>query len=154
MRYTTQAAIALRLQKRLQVGGAPTTYGKDVLDAALLEQIAPQVEARFEAAITALYVVPLNLSEINSRAIVASCVEKLILAEILPTQFFPEVGREGGLRKVMADEGKAELGAIASGQIKLEGERVSSTQGFPSARAVTVVKRGARNPGDAERIEW
>lgn len=58
MKYTTQDAIALRLAKRLQVGGVPTTYGKDVLDTSLLDLIVPQCEARVEAAISALYQFP------------------------------------------------------------------------------------------------
>lgn len=156
LKYTTQNAISLRLAKRLQVGGTPTTYGKEVLDTALLELIGPQVEAKFEMAIAHLYILPLAVSNLNSQQIVASCVEKMILSEVLPTQFFPEVGREGGLRKVMADESKVELEAIASGRLKLDGERIatSAAQGFPSSSAVRVVKRGASKPGAAESIQW
>lgn len=151
LKYTTQQAIAQRLAKRIQIGGTPQTYGKDVLDPALLEQVGPQVEARFEAALAQRYGVPLNVSDPNTRAIVASIVEKGILAEILPTQFFPENGREGGLRKVMADEAAAELKQVQSGQIKLAGERISgSALSFPAPP----IKVSQRKPGAAENIQW
>lgn len=150
MKYTTQGNIALRLAKRLQVGGAPQTYGKDVLDPALLELVSVQVEARLELSLAALYLFPLQLTEPNTVAIVGSCVEKLILGEVLPVHFFAEVGKEGGLRKVMADEGLAELKALQDGTVKLDGERITPQQGYLSG-AVRVVKR---KPGDAEAIQW
>lgn len=156
MRYTTQAAIALRLAKRLQVGGVPTTYGKDVMDVALLDLVAPQCEAKFEAAISVLYQLPLQLGDDSSRALIASIVEKMILGEVLPVHVFPEVGKEGGLRKVMADESAAELRMIKEGQVKLPGERISAAAagGFPYSNSTRVVQRGSLQPGAAETIVW
>ncbi|PZV19201.1 MAG: hypothetical protein DCF22_00605 [Leptolyngbya sp.] len=156
MKYTTQGAIALRLSRRLQVGGAPTTYGKDVLDLALLDLIVPQCEARFEAALSSLYQLPLLLSDETARAIASSIVEKMILGEVLPVHFFPEVGKEGGLRKVMADESAAELRMVKEGQVRLTGEKISGAAagGYPYSNSTRVVRRGSLRPGAAEKIEW
>lgn len=154
LKYTSLQAITLRLQKRAQVGGTPQTFGKDVIDPALVELVAPQVEARFEETIAHLYQTPLNLADPNVREIAASVVEKGILAEILPTQFFPDSGKEGGLRKVMADESARELEAVREGTIRLAGERPSSSAASMPPPSLKVSKRGSKNPSPAEQIQW
>jgi hypothetical protein len=156
MRYTTLQAIELRLSKRLQVGGLPTVFGKPELQLELLDLIVPQCEARFEAMIEPLYLTPLALTTDQARAIASSIVEKMILSEVLPVQINAETGAESGLRKLMAQEWGAEMKQVQTGAIRLAGERVASGagQGYPYSNTVQVVRRGNRQPGSAEQIQW
>ena len=149
-------AIALRLSKRLQVGGTPQSFGKDVVSTELLELIAPQCEAKFEGMLSPYYQVPLILSEAQAIAIAASIVEKMILSEVLPVHILPETGQEGGLRKIMAQEWQKELKDVQTGLVKLPGEKIASNAalGFPYSNGMKVIKRGGTNPGRAESIAW
>jgi hypothetical protein len=143
LKYTTIEAITLRLSKRLQIGGAPQTFGKDVVDLELINLVAPQVEAKLEGELARLYNVPFSLGDANTAAIVASIVEKKILAEVLPVHIMSDSGSEGGLRKVMAKEAEAEMEAVRSGAIQLKGEKspVSGLVGFSPLSNTTRVSQ-------------
>lgn len=120
--FTDAEAIADRLEKRLQVGGAQSAFGKSVLNDSLLNNAGAQVEARITAALSRCYRTPLKLTSPQTRGLLASIAEKGILAEILPPQFVGEYGKEGSLRKIMATEFAEELAAICPGGLRMAGE--------------------------------
>jgi hypothetical protein len=120
--FTDAEAIADRLEKRLQIGGAQNAFGKSVLNDSLLNSAGAQVEARITATLSRCYRTPLKLTSPQTRGLLASIAEKAILAEILPPQFVGEYGKEGGLRYIMATEFAAELAAICPGGLRMMGE--------------------------------
>ena len=120
--FTNVEAVADRLDKRLQIGGAQNAFGKSVLNDGLLNNAGAQVEARINAALSRCYRLPFNLSSQITRGLLASIAEKGILAEILPPVFAADFGRETSLRFIMATEYAAELAAICPGGLLLPGE--------------------------------
>ena len=120
--FTNAEAVSDRLDKRVQIGGAQTTFGKSVLNEGLLNNAGAQIEARITAYLSRCYRTPLNLTSQQTRGILQSIADKGILSEVLPPQIIAENGREGGLRFIMAAEFQAELAAICPGGLLLPGE--------------------------------
>lgn len=139
--YTNAEAVADRLEKRLQVGGNQNTIGKTVVNDGLLTNAGAQIEARITAALSRCYRTPLLLSSQQTRGILASIAEKGILAEVLPPQIIAENGREGGLRRIMADEFAAELAAICPGGLRLVGEILLADANTEDGNQTVVGKR-------------
>jgi len=140
--YTTTEAIALRLKGRLQLAGTPTPFGNTVADPALIEQVGTQVEARVNGVLRGVYRFPLRSV---AHPELSSVVEKLVCCELLPIYYYGmENSTDGGQGRLMCDQGKAELAALASGQTVLLGEALLGQEEYNSFTEVG--RRGQSKP--------
>lgn len=151
--YSNAEAIADRLEKRLQIGGAQNAFGKSVLNDGLLNNAGAQVEARITAALSRCYRTPLKLTSQQTRGLLASICEKGMLAEILPPVFAAEYGKETSLRFIMATEYAAELAAICPGGLRLEGELLLADSNTEAGNHTQVGKKKPIHHGHYRHIE-
>lgn len=152
-RYTNAEDIAARLERRLQVGGSQSTFGKSVLNEGLLNNAGAQIEARIDSTLGRCYRLPLKLISQQTRGVLASIAEKGILAEILPPEFVGDLGKEGGLRKIVADEYAAELAAICPGGLRLEGELLLADANTEAGNHTQLGKKKPIHHGHYHHIE-
>ncbi len=119
LKYTTINAIARRLEGRLQLGGSQSPFGDKVVDDDLICQVAQQVEAKVDAWLRQIYVLPLQYPHKE----VESVVEKLAIAELIPVHFTgSDSDSISSYGKLMYDEGMKEAKMLGSGDIQLENE--------------------------------
>lgn len=146
--YTDTDAIERRLKGRLTIGGPQQPYGNQAVDTDLLSQVGAQVEAKINAAIGSVYVLPLKLTACGP--LLASLVEKGVICELADVHFFTsEEGTSFGSQ--MCRQFKAELASIVSQEIRLIGETGIAPSGDirPNPNYVR-----ARTPGVAEAVIW
>lgn len=140
--FTSKEAIAERLRGRLQVGGPSVALGQAVINELLLEQVVSQIEARVMAALRQIYKTPLR----GSHPELASVVEKLALAELLPVH--DQAESAAAFAKMMYQQGSQELTDLASGNVMLEGEIGAIA---PASVRPTFTRSGKR---DNTGIKW
>lgn len=153
--YTTTDAIARRLRGRLQVGGLDLPFQPTNVDDDLIDQIGSQVEAKVNARLRSIYKLPLS----GTHPLLAGIVEKFVCGEILTTHMMgaEQVAGNGGDRSYagfLLREAKEELDAIASGDIPLDGEILSTGEESANSNARNVTLAGKRTVGAAEGVVW
>jgi len=120
LNYTTTEAIARRLKNRLELSNGPPTLGQTQalgakqVDYSLYEQLAGQVEAKLDGALSMMYDLPVPNDATQSLKILASIVEKFVVAEILSTHYQQTQGEGGdqGYGSVLFKQAKEECQAI------------------------------------------
>lgn len=137
LQFTTKEAIAARLRGRLQLGGPAATLGGQVVDEDLIYQVGRQIESRVVAALRQIYQLPLRQT---THPELASIVEKLAIAELLPVHDQAEAATE--FARLMYKQGSDELADLASGNVMLEGELGAKA---PASVKPTFSRVGKRN---------
>lgn len=120
LKYTTPSAIARQLRSRLDLIPQDSPYfqslGAKEVDYSLYEQIGEQVEARVDMGLGMLYVLPIPINATQAKAIIASIVEKFVVAEILAVHYQQsqnaESGGDLGYGSVLLKQAKEECYAI------------------------------------------
>lgn len=153
LRYTDTDAIERRLTGRLTIGGTQTPFGKTSVDADLFEQIGTQIEARIDAELAQSYKLPLlaeSPTNTTSRPLVAAIVEKGVICELADVHFFQsEEGNSYG--REMCKQFRADLLALASGELRLPGEVLKSVNDLSGQ---SFAATATRTPGVAEEVAW
>lgn len=151
--YTLTSNIQQRLKGRLSIGGAQSPFGQQSVDMDLLDQIGEQVEAKVNAILRQSYVFPLkaaNPAELESRPLIAAIVEKGVICQLADVHFFS--GEDGSsYGRQMCKDFAAELAAIESGQIRLPGEVLLTTNTLADSNYSGYAQR---RPGVAEAVIW
>lgn len=155
MKYTTVTSISNRLQYRLQVGGIQQPYGSPLVEPALLDQVGAQVEANVDAALSQVYTLPLNLNSDDTKAQMASLIEKGVICEVYPVHYSVD-GSSDQFGKTMCQQYQEQLAAIVSGQIPLRGEISAVTPTLTISPPQTFVssRKSSGRKGDALDIKW
>jgi hypothetical protein len=178
LKYTTPEAIALRLRGRLEfnqsvTGGAfGQNLGAKQVDFQLYEQVAQQVEAKLNMALSMIYELPIPLTAVDAIKILASIVEKFVVAEIASVHFqqvqSATEGGDAGFGAVMLKQAKEECQVIG---INYPGIAVAPAIPFNRPEAMVlpgvrikaeipdIISRGynfvvQRNPEKASSIDW
>ena len=160
--YTTADNIARLLRGRAEVDNVFVTGTVDV-DHDLINQKGQQVEARVNAQLSSLYVLPLSLADTSTQRLMASIVEKLIVCELLPIYYpdLTDITTSGGgqfdrYAANMCKLGQSELQALLSSAITLEGETLAGGEEAVISKNVTVAGRRTTltDRSDAGAINW
>ena len=161
--YTNADNIARLLRGRAEVDNVFVSGSLDI-DHDLINQKGQQVEARVNAQLSSLYVLPLSLSDTSTQRLMASIVEKLIVCELLPI-YYPDLtditssGGGGQFDRYAANMcklGQSELQALLSSAITLEGETLAGGEEAVISKNVTVAGRrtALTDRSDAGAINW
>ncbi|MFN6560040.1 MAG: hypothetical protein RMY28_009550 [Nostoc sp. ChiSLP01] len=176
LKYTTSEAIARRLKNRLELKDGPPTLGQTQslgakqVDYSLYEQLGEQAEAKLNMALSMLYELPVPNDATEALKILASIVEKFVVAEILSVHYQQTQGEGGdqGYGSVLFKQAKEECQAIG---ITLPGITPQASTPFNRVEALVlprVPKKGEipdvvsrsyslveqRNPTAASSIDW
>lgn len=176
LKYTTPEAIARRLKNRLELRDSPPTLGQaqalgaKQVDYSLYEQLGEQVEAKLDMALSMLYELPVPTTAAQALKILASIVEKFVVAEILSVHYQQTQGEGGdqGYGSVLFKQAKEECQAIG---IVLPGITPPAATPFnrPEPMVLPLVPRKGeipdtisrsynvvvqRNPVEASSIDW
>ncbi|HEY9648148.1 MAG TPA: hypothetical protein V6C88_17360 [Chroococcidiopsis sp.] len=137
--YTSRQAIAQLLSGRLTIGGSAAAFGPPVVNDGLIDQIGEQVEARVTAALATRYKLPIKNP---ANPLIASAVEQLILCRILSIHAIGEEqttssnqGVDRSYTGASCVRGEAELKALVTGAIALDGETLINEQVSPTGAA-------------------
>lgn len=155
LKYTTADAIARRLKNRLELNnGSPTlgqtqALGAKQVNYSLYEQLGEQIEARLSVALSMMYELPVPNDATESLKILASIVEKFVVAEIMATYYQQTQGEGGdqGYGAVLFKQAKEECQAIG---IILPGLAPQSST--PFNRVEPMVLPGLSKKGDIPDI--
>jgi hypothetical protein len=116
--YTTVQAIERRLKGYAKTGESASAFDSEPVDMALLTQVIGQVEARVRQVLAKRFETPL----VNSHAVVASVVEKLVVCELLGQLYAgQEPSESGGYGALICSQGRAELKELNSALLPGEG---------------------------------
>ena len=158
LKYTTADNIARRLKHRLELNqNTPPTLGQSQalgakqIDYNLYEQLGVQVESRLDMALGMMYELPIPNDATDALNILASIVEKFVVAEILSTHYQQsqnaEMGGDQGYGSVLLKQAKEECAAIG---IMLPG--VAAIPSPPNTKAEFMVLPGVPKKGDIPDI--
>jgi hypothetical protein len=148
--YTTTDAIARRLNGWATVNQTAGSFGASEIDSELIEQIAEQVEARANQVLSQRFQMPLLLSHLE----ISSCVEKLIICELIGQLYAgQEPSESGGYGALMCAKGSAELKALSTaqlaGEVLLGGALLTAASPISRARSLPPLTEG-----QTTRIRW
>ena len=149
LRYVTLPNITARLGPRVEVSDSTAdAFGRTVVPTTfIVDQVGPQVEARYDNQLKAHGVDP----EAVEDAVRNSIIEKLIAGEVLTTYFIGEdVSNESG-GSAIAKQGDRELKALwepSSNQAE-GGNNLAKTPVFNG-----VCSRAVTRDDAAEKLEW
>ena len=159
LRYTTEEAVFNRLRGRL-TSDSVFTQGTVDVDPQLIEQVGGQVESRVDAQLSAIYQMPLTLTNTRDRQLMASIVEKLVCCELLPI-YYPAPLDDGGgnfdnYARMMCKAGNQELKELIDSVITLDGETPIGGENMLLSTNVTIAGRRTDVTGrqDARSIKW
>lgn len=157
LKYTTAENIARRLKNRLELNNAPPTLGATQalgakqVDYSLYEQLGSQVESKLDMALGMMYELPVPNDAKDAINILASIVEKFVVAEILATYYQQsqnaQMGGDQGYGAVLFKQAKEECAAIG---ITLPG--LAATPSNPMNRVEPLVLPGVPKKGDIPDI--
>ena len=148
--YTTPEAIARRLEGYADPSSTGSAFDSSPVSPELITQVTDQVEARVTQVLSQRFVMPLK----KTHTVVSSCVEKLIVCELLAQLYVGQDPSEsGGYGSLMCKQGIDELEKLKSALLDdeqlLGGATLTIAGPVAKARSLPPLPEG-----ETKRIQW